>query len=86
MSSQKNISTTKVTKEQSSKPTGPVFGRINYILVGVSLLVVIIGFMMMTGKTDIYSTTKVSIAPITVIIGFCIGIAAIFYRKEEKSE
>jgi hypothetical protein len=59
-----------------------VFGKMNYILTAVSLVVLVIGFALMTGRTDIYSSTKITVAPIVVILGFIIGLAAIFYKEK----
>jgi len=57
-----------------------VFGTINYILLGASLLILIVGFALMSGTTDIYSSTKITIAPIVVMLGFALGIVSIFYK------
>jgi hypothetical protein len=38
--------------------------------------------MLMSGTTDIYNSTKLTVAPIVVILGFILGIVAIFYRKK----
>lgn len=86
MTTQKNTSAADKAKQVSVKPSAPVFGKMNYILIAISLLVVTLGFIMMAGKTDIYSTLKVSVAPVVVILGFCIGIVAIFYRKPGEAE
>lgn len=65
-----------------------VFGKMNYIITAISILVITIGFIIMSGKKgDIYDFRRTTLAPIVVIIGFCIGFVAIFYRtKEEKTE
>jgi len=54
-----------------------VFGKLNYQLLLLSIAMVMIGFILMAGKTDIYSFTKITLAPIVVVIGFAIGIVAI---------
>jgi len=54
-----------------------VFGKLNYQLLLLSIAIVIIGFILMAGKTDIYSFTKITLAPIVVVIGFALGIVAI---------
>ena len=59
-----------------------LFAKENYILIIASLVILIIGFMLMSGKTDIYNSTKLTVAPIVVILGFILGIVAIFYRKK----
>jgi uncharacterized membrane protein YozB (DUF420 family) len=63
-----------------------VFSRMNYILTAASLLVLVIGFILMSGsKGDIYDTRRITIAPIVVIIGFLMGFVAIFYREKSGS-
>jgi hypothetical protein len=39
----------------------------------------------MGGKTDIYNTTKISTAPIVVILGFGVGMVAIFYKGNKSA-
>ena len=47
------------------------------------MIMVILGFVLMSGKSgDIYDFRRATLAPIVVILGFGIGIAAIFYRKK----
>ena len=66
-----------------SKPQQPMwFAKENYILIIASLVILVIGFMLMSGTTDIYNSTKLTAAPIVVILGFILGIVAIFYRKK----
>jgi hypothetical protein len=59
-----------------------LFGTMNYILTGASILVLVIGFALMSGTEDIYNSTKLTVAPIVVFLGFVMGIVAIFYRKK----
>ena len=75
--------TTHAKKDLSKAPF--VFGRMNYILTAATLLVITIGFVLMSGKEgDIYDDRRVTIAPIVVIIGFCLGFVAIFYREKKQ--
>jgi hypothetical protein len=57
-----------------------VFGKLNYQLLIVSIIIVAIGFFLMSGETDIYSTTKIVIAPIVVIGGFILGFVAVLKK------
>lgn len=84
MSNLKNqpLDTAKSGQKHLPKTQNMVFGKMNYILTLVSLVVLIIGFALMTGKTDIYNSTKITVAPIVVILGFIVGLAAIFYREK----
>ncbi len=60
-----------------------VFEKQNYILMIVSIVIVIIGFMLMSGTTDIYSFTKIVLAPIVVIGGFILGFFAILKKRSK---
>lgn len=77
MSALKNKTTKTETKAQPM-----LFGPMNYILTGVSILVLVIGFALMSGTEDIYNSTKLTVAPIVVFVGFILGIIAIFYKKK----
>ena len=57
-----------------------IFDRGNYKLLIISIAVVIFGFILMSGTTDIYSTTKIVIAPLVVLSGFALGFFAIFKK------
>jgi uncharacterized membrane protein len=70
------------------------FGKINYIICAVSVLIIIIGFFLMTGSAttieggfnpDIFSTRRIVVAPMVCFFGFLLMIVGILYqnRKEE---
>lgn len=72
-------------KQDSSQPKfGLTFEKINYQLFVASILVVIIGFVLMTGTEDIYSFTKITLAPLVVVLGFALGFVAILYKPKNK--
>jgi len=73
---------TQNTKEPKSRYGGMVFGKINYQLMLASIVVVAIGFFLMSGTTDIYSFTKITLAPIVVIAGFALGFVAILIKPK----
>ena len=67
----------------------------NYILMLAGAAIIVIGFMLMSGGGDntathfdesIYSTRRITIAPIVVILGFAFEIYAIMKRFPEKSD
>ena len=67
----------------------------NYILMLAGAAIIVIGFMLMSGGGDhtathfdesIYSTRRITIAPIGVILGFAFEIYAIMKRFPEKSD
>ena len=62
------------------------FGWKNYALMGIGVLTIVIGFVLMSGggehtvtefDSSIYSTRRITIAPIVVLVGFAIEIVAI---------
>jgi len=57
-----------------------VFDKGNYRLLFVAIALVIVGFICMTGTTDIYDTRKIVIAPLLVLSGFVVGFLAIFKK------
>lgn len=76
---------------QKSRPTqgrspkdGFVFQKINYQLFIGAIIVVIVGFLLMMGTEDIYSFTKITIAPLVVVLGFALGFVAILYKPKSK--
>ncbi|MCL7986815.1 DUF3098 domain-containing protein [Sphingobacterium sp. lm-10] len=75
------------TKVGSTSKASFVFKKENYQLFVASILVVAIGFILMTGTEDIYSFTKITIAPFVVVLGFALGFVAILYKpKSAKSK
>jgi hypothetical protein len=88
----------KVTPKAPIKPFASsnyfMFGQLNYILMGLGLVVIVIGFVLMSGgattdpnvfpASEIYSARRITIAPIVVILGFLIELAAILYKAPVK--
>lgn len=61
-----------------------IFEKKNYQLLILSILIVLVGFILMIGTNDIYSFTKITIAPLVVVIGFALGFVAILYNPKTK--
>ncbi len=85
-------SQTTVNKSQSQnskveKEPMPM-GKINYILMGVSLLLIVIGFILMSGSSnegdtfnyDVFNSTRIVVAPFITFLGFLCMIPAILYK------
>ena len=70
-------------KETNQEPF--VFQKSNYMLLILSIVIVVLGFIIMAGDTDIYSSSKIIIAPIIVLIGFAIGFIAILKKPTTNS-
>jgi len=64
------------------------FGRMNFILLGVSMFIVILGFVLMAGSgsteeaynPDIFSFRRIRLAPIVCFLGFVSMIVAVVYN------
>ena len=67
------------------------FGRMNYILLAVGMLVVIIGFILMSGGSstedaynpDIFSTRRIVVAPVVCLLGFVSMIYAVVHKPKD---
>ncbi len=67
------------------------FGRINFIMMAVSMLIVIVGFILMSGggsdehhfNAEIFSTMRVKVAPVVCFIGFVSMIGAIVVKPKD---
>lgn len=69
------------------------FSKLNYIICIVSVLLIVIGFLLMTGPSssvehgfepDIFSTRRIVVAPMVCFAGFLLMIVGILYpRKKE---
>ena len=72
-----------------------LFSRQNFLLIGLGLLTVVLGFVLMSGgqmpnpdtfdESIIYSTRRITIAPITVLAGLGIIVYAIFAGKKSEN-
>jgi len=69
-----------VTRSAENSQIHFIFDKGNYRLLIISIAIVIFGFILMSGKTDIYNTTKIVIAPLVVLGGFALGFFAIFKK------
>ena len=69
------------------------FGKINFIMIGISMLIVVIGFVMMTGASssdthfapEIFSPIRIKVAPMVCLFGFLSVIAGIMYHPKKNS-
>lgn len=79
-----------VEKKTEEKVTYPL-GKINFILMGICLLLIIIGFWLMTGSAnvgdtfnnDVFESRRVTVGPIIAFLGFVLMAFAIIYRKKD---
>lgn len=68
------------------------FDKVNFILIAVGMLVVILGFVLMTGvgsdettfSADIFSVRRVKVAPAVCFLGFISIVYAIIRKPKDK--
>ncbi len=70
----------------------PLFGKENYMWMLIGLAVLTLGFFLMAGgkssdpkvfnADEVYSTTRITIAPMLIIAGFIIEIFAIMKKSK----
>lgn len=79
------------TTKESAVKADFAFGRINYILLITSVFVLIIGYMLMAGgkptdpnvfNEEVFSTRRITIAPLVVLAGYVIGVFAIVKKAD----
>ena len=70
-------------KAEASKQDGSfVFGKENYQLMILGFVVIMTGFILMYGTTDIFDFRKLTLAPIVVLTGFVIEVFAIMRKPK----
>ena len=67
-----------------------LFGKMNYIIMAVGFAMIMIGFALMSGgrsadpsvfnAEEVYSFTRITLAPLVVLAGFIVEIVAILYK------
>ena len=82
-----------LTKKESNDKPAFIFGKINYILMVAGIIVIAIGYLLMTGGAhtdpavfnaeEKYSFRRITLAPIVILLGFVIEIFAIFIKPRD---
>lgn len=85
-----NITETSVPKNNKSNQS--LFGKENYMLMLAGLLILGLGFFLMAGgkssdpkvfdPKEVYSTTRITVAPILIVLGFIIEVIAIMKKPK----
>lgn len=76
----------------TTNKTTPLFSKENFILMLVGGLVIALGMFLMSGgksedpsvfsNTEVYSKTRITIAPILIVVGLLIEVYAIFKKPK----
>ena len=79
-------------QKQNAAVTPFIFDKTNYIVMIAGVLVILVGFLLMSGgatadpnvfpKEEIYSFRRITLAPIVIMLGFGIEIFAILKRPK----
>ncbi len=73
----------KLLKKSRQETVFP-FERENYIIIGIGLVVIIIGYIALSSNT-VEGFIPLIVAPILLVLGYCVIIPiGIMYRKKEK--
>ena len=90
--SEKKQTKTVVTKTQDVHSTTAMFGKENYLWMLAGVVIIAIGFILMAGgkspdpnvfnEAEVYSTTRITIAPLLIIAGLVVEIFAIFRKPK----
>lgn len=68
------------------------FGKINYILMGVGIVLLALGYILLSGggsddpnvfNPAMFDTQRLVVAPILIVLGFLVEIVAIMYQKKK---
>lgn len=70
----------KTTPANQGNKSELVFTKKNYQLLLISIAIVVLGFILMMGTTDIYDFRKTLLAPMVVLFGFGFGVYAILKK------
>jgi hypothetical protein len=83
----------KENKQTTVKADNNLFAKENYIWMIAGLVVLALGFFLMSGgksadpkifnKDEVYSTTRITIAPLLIIIGFILEIVGIMKKPKQ---
>ena len=70
-----------------------IFNKKNYTLVIIGLVFVVVGFILMAGggsedpavfNEEIFSARRITVAPLLILIGFCIEVFAIMRKPKQE--
>ena len=82
-----------MAKKETTKPVIDfAFGRENYVLMLIGIAFIFLGFILMAGGGDknpavwdasVFSTQRITIAPLLVVAGFVIEVFAVIRRPKD---
>ena len=76
------VASSATLREAFHRKGAPLFGAMNYRLMILGLVLLLVGNLLMIGKEDIYSFTKITLAPLVIALGYLVELVAILYRPK----
>ncbi|HVK46380.1 MAG TPA: DUF3098 domain-containing protein [Pseudobacter sp.] len=81
-----------IKAKSTTTPTTNLFGKDNYIWILTGIAVMVLGIILMAGgksqdpnvfkDSEVYSTTRITVAPILILLGLGIEVFAIFRKPK----
>jgi hypothetical protein len=81
-----------VIKKKELKPLAPLFTKENYTWMAIGAVIVALGMFLMSGGKNqdpntfdtklVYSTTRITVAPILIVLGLLVEIYALFKKPK----
>jgi len=82
-------------KQASAKNTPALFTKENYIWMMAGIALIALGMLLMSGgksadpkqfdQKEVYSTTRITIAPLLIVIGLGVEIVALFKKPKQQA-
>lgn len=69
------------------------FGKENFMIIGIAIVIITLGFILMSGggsqeptafNPEIFSTRRIVVAPVITVIGFLLVIVGILVKSKDK--
>lgn len=85
----------KIKKEAKGSKPGFALGKENYKLMAIGFVIIVIGFILMTGggsddpnvfNPEIFSFRRITLAPILLLFGFIFEIYAIMKKPKKDTQ
>lgn len=79
------------SKEMKQKEMERVFGRKNYVILLIGLMLIVTGYILMSGEgstlaaynPDIFSVLRIRIAPVLCLLGYLMNVFGLLYRSTQ---
>ncbi|HEU4719205.1 MAG TPA: DUF3098 domain-containing protein [Bacteroidia bacterium] len=95
ISVKKDGTTSPASRGKEAAPAAFVFGKDNYMIMLAGVAVLVIGYLLMIGggsddpnkfNPEIFDARRVTIAPVTLLIGFLVVLYGIMRKPKQSAE